>query len=181
MPNFSYISLDYTESDQSILSGEYRCGEAQKKNKECLGKNNGDNSEFIKAHPQANISYYSRLVRWPIDKSTGRLATDSNGIVTAIGAWYTGVGEVQGAVSYTEKGKTTFFLNGNYYEGNGMIASEVGPNAKRKVFRYSKNWAYSPEGMYLSTKGTLWTATEHVSTTKLDRGIFYVNRKDFMP
>ena len=130
-----------------------------------------------------------------MDKSTGRLVTNENGIVIAEGAWYAGTGDVQGANSYTENGKTTFFLNGTFYKdyndknkennNNGLIVSGIGPNAKYiKHLESANKWEHAPEGMYITTKDSIWTATEKTGSNKYGsykRVIFYVNRKDFMP
>ena len=182
-PKFSYISLDYKDGNQSILSGEYRCGTARAKGKACPGTDKTNSSCHDKT-PKMCKSQYTRLVRWPMDKSTGRLVTNENGIVIAEGAWYAGAGDVQGANSYTENGKTTFFLNGTYYDRHGLIVSGVGANAKYKRFYDGKDWGNSPEGMYITTKDSIWTATEKTGSNKYGsykRVIFYVNRKDFMP
>ncbi len=175
-PKFSSMSLDYVGSKESILSGEYRCSD---ENKSCPGNINKTCKKGT-CEPQ-----YSRMIRWPMNKSNGRLVTNKDGIVVAEGAWYTGSGEVQGVASYTENNKTTFFLNGAYYHNNGLISSGVGPSAKLKRFKETKReWYHAPEGMYITTKGSIWSVTESKGKTNYGsykRILFYVDRKDFMP
>ena len=175
-PKFSSMSLDYVGNKESILSGEYRCSD---ENKSCPGNINKTCKKGT-CEPQ-----YSRMIRWPMNKSNGRLVTNKDGIVVAEGAWYTGSGEVQGVASYTENNKTTFFLNGAYYHNNGLISSGVGPSAKLKRFKETKReWYHAPEGMYITTKGSIWSVTESKGKTNYGsykRILFYVDRKDFMP
>ena len=114
------------------------------------------------------------------------LVTNDDGIVIAQGAWYAGVGDVQGAASHTEDGETTFYLNGTYYEGHGLIVSGVGTKAKYSKYLYNANpqnskYAYSPQGMYITTKDGLWCDTEMTKDGEYERVVFYVNRNNFMP
>ena len=142
-PKFSFISVDRSTTPPSLISGEY------------------DND------PTTGI--YSRLVRWPMI-SGGRLQTGATGIATAIGAWYAGNRNLQGA---TASG-STFFMNSTRNSGE-LVSGAV--NAASHVISASRNeWGWMPEGMSISTAGNMWISTE--GHPNLDRCVASVRVSD---
>lgn len=151
-PKFSFISVDNGSGTQCILSGEY------------------DNDP--------TWGPYSRLLRWPLATSGGKLKTTSNGFVTAVAAWYAGSRNLQGASSYrATNGTVYFFLNTTQYYG-ALIRARVG--ATSKVFKATDGkWGYMPEGIHLTTNDNAWVATE--GHTSLPRAVYYSGIADLLP
>lgn len=142
-PKFSYIALDRGGGDSTILSGEY--------------------------FNDTGSNIYGRLFRWPM-ASGGKMKADAGGNVFAVGAWYLGNRNVQGAVSHGAS-DPVFLLNVTRYNG-ALITGKEG--AKSTVLKASAGkWAYMPEGMYISASGNLWVSTEGHSN--LDRCVFYAD------
>jgi len=123
-PSFSTLALDRSTTPPQLVAAEY------------------DSS-----------SIYGRVVHWPLDTSTHRLA--GNGEPTAAtGAWYMGQRNIQGAVS--DNG--IFRLNATRYCGSHFVTA---PNHAARVLKESSNqWGAMPEGMHYSTTGNLWNITE---------------------
>lgn len=109
---------------------------------------------------------YSRVFRWPLG-SGSRLATNAQGIVTATGGWYTGARNIQGAIASGPK----FFLNATRYSG-ALLTGPAG-SASTVLKASDGDWAWMPEGMYISAAGNLWSSTE--GHTSLPRAVFYVH------
>ena len=135
-PAFSFISLDDTSSPPSIVSGEY------------------DND------PVTGI--YSRLLRWPLDPATGKLAPGSNGTVHPSAAWYAGNRNLQGAASVDGK----FFLDATRYNGSLFTGA---PGQASKVYKATAgDWVYMAEGIQRAPDGLLWIVTEgHASMPRV--------------
>jgi len=127
-PKFSYISFDETSNPPSIVSGEYE------------------------NDPATGI--YSRLLRWPLDVATGKLAPGQTGTVHPTEAFYAGNRNLQGAASVSGK----FFLDSTRYNGALFSGS---PGQASKVYKASAgDWAYMPEGIQRSAAGLFWIVTE---------------------
>jgi hypothetical protein len=126
---FSYLSLDATTNPPSLIAGEY------------------DND------PVTGI--YSRLLRFPLDPATHRLATDAAGAAHASGAWYAGNRNVQGATAIAGK----FFLNATRFSG-ALFTGQEGQASK--VYKASAGkWAWMPEGIHhVPASGRLFLNTE---------------------
>lgn len=126
---FSYLSLDTTSDPPSLLSGEY------------------DND--------VTVGIYSRLLRFPLDAGSHKLAVDPQNVVHANGAWYAGNRNIQGATAINGK----FFLNATRYNG-ALFTGSV--NQASKVYLASDNkWGYMPEGIhYVPASGRLFINTE---------------------
>jgi hypothetical protein len=144
-PKFSFISIDRSTTPDTILSGEY------------------DND--------TTTGIYSRILRWPIDEASDRLAAGSNGVVTATGAWYAGNRNVQGVAASGGK----FFLNSTRYSGTLMTGRVA---AASTLYRADAGrWAWMPEGMNISATGNLWVSTEGSGTDR-PRIVFYSHIAD---
>ncbi|MFO0757547.1 MAG: hypothetical protein U0359_13710 [Byssovorax sp.] len=126
---FSFLSLDATTNPPSLVSGEY------------------DND--------VSLGIYSRLLRFPLDPGTSRLAADGAGAAHASEAFYAGNRNVQGAASVGGK----FFLNATRYSG-ALSTGKV--NQASKVYKASAGkWAYMPEGIHHAKgSGRLYVNTE---------------------
>ncbi|MFO0589371.1 MAG: hypothetical protein U0441_17670 [Polyangiaceae bacterium] len=135
-PVFSFISYDATSSPPSIVSGEY------------------DND------PVTGI--YSRLLRWPLDAATSKLAPGPTGTVHPAEAFYAGNRNLQGAASVNGK----LFLDSTRYSG-ALFTGAV--NQASKVYKAtSGQWVYMAEGIQRADDGLLWVITEgHASMPRI--------------
>lgn len=151
-PKFSFISVDDGSGTKCILSGEY------------------DNDTIW--------GLYSRLLRWPLAPSGAKLNTASNGLVTAVGAWYAGSRNLQGASSYRATNGTVYFLMNTTQYSGALIRATVG--AASKVFKASDGkWGYMPEGIHLTQNDNAWVATEGHSS--LPRAVYYSELAGLLP
>ena len=127
-PLFSFISYDATSNPPSIVSGEY------------------DNDTVT--------GIYSRLVRWPLDPATSKLAPGQTGAVHPIEAFYAGNRNLQGAASVNGK----LFLDSTRYNG-ALFTGSV--NQASKVYKAtSGQWVYMAEGIQRADDGLMWVITE---------------------
>lgn len=135
-PAFSFLSYDATSSPPSLISGEY------------------DND------PAKGI--YSRLLRWPLDPATGRLALGPTGTAHPSEAWYAGNRNLQGAASVDGK----FFLDATRYSGALFTGA---PGQASKVYKASDgDWGWMAEGIQRAPDGLLWIVTEgHASMPRI--------------
>ena len=115
-----------------------------------------------------------RLVRWPVGDG-GKLQTDDRNIVQASHAWYAGSPNLQGGLTYTN-GKTYFLLNST--KGSGTLYVGVEGTKTKSYISTSGQWAYMPEGMYLTSSDNIWVSTE--GHTLLKRGVFYASVKKIL-
>ena len=113
---------------------------------------------------------YSRLVRFPMVAGTGRLRTGPTGVCTASGAWYAGNRNLQGAVASGAK----FYLNST--RGSGQLDVGAVGSPSSTLSASSNEWAWMPEGAYVSTSGHLWVSTE--GHANLDRCVFFARVAD---
>jgi hypothetical protein len=120
---FSFVSVDRGSSPQSLLTGEYR-----------QGKPGG------------------RLVRWPLDAPTDRLAGGAD--IHADGAYVMPQTNVQGALSAAGR----LFLSASAgAKGNGTLTSDV-PGKPSKAYA----WGYGAEDLtYSPLSGRIYSLTEH--------------------
>ena len=126
---FSYLSLDTTSNPPSLISGEY------------------DND--------VNVGIYSRILRFPLDATTHKLAVDPQSVAHANGAWYAGNRNVQGATAINGK----FFLNATRY--NGSLFTGTQNQASKVYLSADGKWGYMPEGIhYVPSNGRLFINTE---------------------
>lgn len=126
---FSYLSLDTTSNPPSLISGEY------------------DND--------VNVGIYSRLLRFPLDALTHKLAVDPQNVAHANGAWYAGNRNVQGATAINGK----FFLNATRY--NGSLFTGAVNQASKVYLSADGKWGYMSEGIhYVPASGRLFINTE---------------------
>jgi hypothetical protein len=118
-----HLSVDRDSSPQSLLTGEYR-----------QGKPGG------------------RLVRWPLDAPSDRLAGGSE--VHAIGAFVMPQSNVQGALSVAGH----LYLSASAgAEGNGTLTSDV-PGQPSRAYA----WGYRAEDLtYSALSGRIYSLTEH--------------------
>jgi hypothetical protein len=135
-PRFSFVSLDATSDPPSLVSGEY------------------DDD------PATGI--YSRLLRWPLDPATGRLALGATGTTHPSEAWYAGNRNLQGAASVDGK----LFLDATRYSGALFTGA---PGQPSKVYKASDgDWAWMAEGIQRAPDGLLWIVTEgHANMPRL--------------
>lgn len=126
---FSYLSVDTTSNPPSLISGEY------------------DND--------VTTGIYSRLLRFPLDPASSKLAVDPQNVAHANAAWYAGSRNIQGATAINGK----FFLNATRYNG-GLFTGAV--NQASKVYLASDGkWGYMPEGIhYMPASDRLFINTE---------------------
>lgn len=136
---FSFAGLDRSATPPVIVSGEYH----------------GDD-------------VLGRLVSWPIDLTSGWLATDSDGDVRGIAAVAGAQSRMQGGLSY----------QGNYYiSSSSQISGGFGRLYRTRPGLTSSitAWIYGAEDLYMERDtDRIWTAGEHpdnrdtVSIPRLD-------------
>ena len=118
---FSFVSLDRSTTPFSLLSGEYTAD-----------------------------SITGRVVRWPLDSTTGLLAL-TDGRVQATEAFFPGIDNIQGALSW--KGQYFFSCSGNVL---GLYTAKSGQSLAKR------DWPYGPEDLHYSpASDNLWCLTEH--------------------
>lgn len=122
-PLSSTLGIDWTTSPPSFLVGEY-----------------------------VNDSVYGRLVRWPLDPSSWRLAGGE--ATRASEAFYMGDRNIQGACSTNGR----YWLSATRHCG-ALFAKGTSGSVIVKKFS-SNTWAGMAEGVYRSGSGNLWTVTE---------------------
>jgi len=125
---FSFVAADLSYQPDSLLTGEY-----------------------------VKDDTTGRLMRWPLDETTGRLKVVDNGVQCSQ-ALYGGVKKMQGAVS----------VQGRYYISSNETESII-PPVMDTLFDgvpgqtvNTHEYPYGPEDLYYSKwSGLLWTCTEH--------------------
>lgn len=121
---FSFLSVDQTSSPPALISGEYSSG---------------------------NIS--GRLVRWPLDATTGRLKT-SGGAVTSTAAYFPGIAAMQGGNTVRNRIFATSNANTGSY-ASSLHTGLVG----RTVTAYG--YPHGIEDLHYSPSSTnMWSLTE---------------------
>ncbi len=144
---FSYISIERRSgTNNSILAGEYFA-------------NSGNESTCM----------YSRLIRYPMKNSGGKLATNSYNIVEPEGGWFTGTCNIQGATSNND----TFLLSSTRKYG-ALYASKAG-QATAKTYDIKS----MPQGIHVTAKDNAWlVATGRNSVPRL---VYYLDVNTLTP
>jgi hypothetical protein len=124
-PLFSFVSLDRSSTPPSLVSGEYCSGSA------CSG-------------PLAG-----RVLRWPLDPTTGLLRSERT---FPTEAFLMGQTQVQGAAARSG----TFFLSSSAPAGGGGALYRVKPGASA-----TSTWIDTPEDLMVDpSSGLLWSQSE---------------------
>lgn len=147
---FGFVSLDRESAAHSLMSGEYRSDD------------------------DVDYSYDNdipvRLVRWPLDETTGMLEQDSSGVVDAVTAYGTWSERLQAAVSHAGKIYAPSF---HLYSDRGtLVTSQI-----------DSTWAEAPWVVGPETI-TYWSGLDRLFGVTESRGlrmIFWAYRADVQP
>lgn len=149
---FSAMSVDRTTHPASLLTAEYRV--------------HGD------THTDYENGQPTRLLRWPLDASTGLLRTGPHGVVQADAAYGTWTERMQGAMS----ADGTFYLSTSYGSDPGTLYTDrVGTEGSESRANLT---AVGPEAVaYSRPDDRVWSLSEHVGA----RMVFWMHGADLAP